>query len=50
MNSVYYVLGRIYSDGYILEDRKIPPLAVVHPYHSERIKAQKGVFTVFPFY
>ena len=50
MNSIYYVLGRIYSDGYILEDRKIPPLAVVHPYHSERIKAQKGVFTVFPFY
>lgn len=50
MNSVYYALGRIYSDGYILEDRQIPPLAVVHPYHSERIKAQKGVFTVFPFY
>ena len=50
MNSVYYVLGRIYSDGYILKDRKIPPLAVVHPYHSERIKAQKGVFTVLPFY
>lgn len=50
MNSVYYVLGRIYSDGYILKDRQIPPLAVVHPYHSERIKAQKGVFTVFPFY
>lgn len=50
MNAIYYVIGRIYSDGYILDDRKIPPLAVVHPYHSERIKAQKGVFTVFPFY
>lgn len=50
MNSIYYVLGRIYSDGFILENREIPPLAVVHPYHSERIKAQKGVFTVFPFY
>ena len=50
MNSIYYVLGRIYSDGVILDNREIPPLAVVHPYHSERIKAQKGVFTVFPFY
>lgn len=50
MNPLYYILGRIYSDGYILNDRSIPPLAVVHPYHSERIKAQKGVFTVFPFY
>lgn len=46
----YYLLSRIYSDGYILSERTLPPLAVVHPYHSERIKAQKGVFTVFPYY
>ena len=50
MNPFYYIISRIYSDGYILNERKLPPLAVVHPYHSERIKAQKGVFTVFPFY
>jgi len=50
MNPYYYLLLRIYSDGYTLEDRSIPPLCVVHPYHSERIKAQRGVFTVFPFY
>lgn len=50
VNPYYYMLTRIYSDGLVLEDRKLPPLAVVHPYHSERIKAQKGVFTVFPFY
>ncbi len=50
INPYYYLLSRIYSDGKILEDRVLPPLAVVHPYHSERIKAQKGVFTVFPFY
>ena len=50
INPYYYLLSRIYSDGKILEDRDLPPLAVVHPYHSERIKAQKGVFTVFPFY
>lgn len=46
----HYLLSRIYSDGYVLPERNLPPLAVVHPYHSERIKAQKGVFTVFPYY
>lgn len=50
MNPYFYLLARIYSDGYVLADRELPPLCVVHPYHSERIKAQKGVFTVFPFY
>lgn len=50
VNPYYYLLSRIYSDGHILTNRKLPPLAVVHPYHSERIKAQRGVFTVFPFY
>lgn len=49
-NPVFYFLARIYSEGYMLEDYTLPPLAVVEPYHSERIKAQKGVFTVFPFY
>ena len=50
MNPYYYFLYRIYSDGYILKDKILPPLAVVQPYHSERIKAQKGTFTIFPFY
>lgn len=50
INPFHYILSRIYSDGHILKKRELPPLAVVHPYHSERIKAQKGVFTVFPFY
>lgn len=45
-----YLLSRIYSDGYLLEDRKFPPLAIVEPYHSVRIRSQKGVFTVFPHY
>ena len=50
INPYYYLLSRIYSDGYCLSGRILPPLCVVHPYHSERIKAQKGVFSVFPFY
>ena len=47
---MYYFLIKIYSMGYILKDRVLPPLCVVHPYHSERIKAQRGVFSVFPHY
>lgn len=50
VNPYYYFLSRIYSDGFVLHERVLPPLCVVHPYHSERIKAQKGVFSVFPFY
>ena len=46
----HYFLARVYSDGHVLDNRILPPLAVVNPYHSERIKAQKGVFTIFPFY
>jgi len=49
-NPFFYLYSRIYSDGYVLEHRGVPPLATVQSYHSERIKAQKGVFTVFPFY
>lgn len=47
---LFYLLSRIYSDGYLLEDRRYPPLAIVEPYHSVRIRSQKGVFTAFPHY
>ena len=50
VNPYYYIISRIYSDGHILKQRTLPPLAIVQSYHSERIKAQHGVFTVFPFY
>ena len=50
MNPYFYLLARIYSDGYLLPDHQLPPLCVVQPYHSERIKAQRGVFSIFPFY
>ena len=35
----FYFISRIYSDGHVLSKRVLPPLAVVNPYHSERIKA-----------
>lgn len=50
MNPFFYLLLRYYSDGIPVAMGKIPPLAIIHPYHSERIKTQKGVFTVFPYY
>lgn len=50
MNPFFYLLLRYFSDGIPVEQDAIPPLAIIHPYHSSRIKSQKGVFTVFPFY
>lgn len=50
INPFFYLLLRYYSDGVPVELGKLPPLAVIHPYHSQRIRMQKGVFTVFPYY
>lgn len=50
INPFFYLLLRYYSDGLPVEYGTLPPLAIVHPYHSERIRAQRGVFTVFPHY
>lgn len=50
MNPFFFLLLRYYSDGIPVKLGEIPPLAIIHPYHSERIKMQKGVFTVFPYY
>lgn len=50
MNPFFFLLLRYYSDGLPAEWGQIPPLAIIHPYHSQRIRSQKGVFTVFPHY
>lgn len=50
INPFFYMLLRYYSDGIPVELGKLPPLAIIHPYHSQRIKMQRGVFTVFPYY
>lgn len=49
-NPFFYILLRIYADGIPVDFGTVPPLAIIHPYHSYRIKAQKGVFTVSPYY
>ena len=49
-NPYFYLLLRYYNDGLSVPVDLLPPLAVVHPYHSHRIQAQQGVFTVTPHY
>ena len=54
-NPFYYICLRYYSDAFPadVKDGKydvLPPLAVLQPYHSERIRAQRGAFTIFPNY
>lgn len=52
-NPFFYLLLRYFSDGIctpVLKVNQLPPLAIIHPYHSNRIKAQRGAFTVFPYY
>ena len=48
--ALFFVLKKIYGDGLPLDDRNLPPLAIIQPYHTERIRSQRGVFTVFPNY
>lgn len=50
INPFFYLLLRYYSDGVPVKLGELPPLAIIHPYHSERIKIQKGVFTAYPYY
>ena len=49
-NPFFYLLLRYYNDGLPLPMETLPPLAIVHPYHSRRIQNQHGVFTVMPHY
>lgn len=49
-NPFFYLLLRYYSDGLTIQMDSLPPLAIVHPYHSTRIQSQHGVFTVAPHY
>lgn len=50
LNPLYYILDKIYGRGIGIRELRLFPLAIVHPYHSERIRAQQGTFTIFPNY
>lgn len=50
VNPIFYLLACVYIDGYFAGTcLGRTPLAIIHPLNSERIKEQRGVFTVFPF-
>ena len=46
-NPFHYLLTRYYSHA-LPTQKTLPPLATLHPYHSDRIRAQHGSFTIFP--
>lgn len=50
INCLFFIIKLIYSSNMQNDYKDVLPLAVVQSYHSDRIKAQKGVFTVFPYY
>lgn len=45
-----FILSNIYLPAELKKIDQVLPLAIVESYHSERIKAQKGAFSVFPYY
>lgn len=53
-NPFFFLLVRYYADALPVEadvnTTLLPPLASIQPYHSERIRAQRGTFTIFPNY
>lgn len=54
-NPFYFLALKMYSDAvpYDIGDGRrefLPPIAILHPYHSERIRTQRGAFTMFPNY
>lgn len=51
MNPVFLFLAMVYIDGVSTEDKLLDsvPLAIIHPLNNERIREQRGVFTIFPF-
>lgn len=51
INPIFLILAMNYIDGTVTGGEYLDtvPLAIIHPLNSERIREQKGVFTVFPF-
>ncbi len=47
---LFYLLSYIYMTTRQQKISEIMPLSIVESYHSERIRAQKGAFTIFPYY
>lgn len=51
INPVFLFLALVYIEGVSTGDTVLDsvPLAVIHPLNNERIREQRGAFTLFPF-
>ena len=49
VNPLYLLLAKYYIEGCQLPFEEQTPLAIIHPQQCERIRAQQGVFTIFPY-
>ncbi len=51
INPVFLFLALVYIEGVVTGDAVLDsvPLAVIHPLNNERIREQRGAFTLFPF-
>lgn len=47
---IIYILIQTYMRTDLQKYYEVLPLGIVEAYHSERIRAQRGVFTLFPYY
>lgn len=47
---LFYFLMYVYIETKPLKLEDAMPLSIVESYHSERIRAQKGAFSIFPYY
>lgn len=47
---LFYMLAQLYLTSRPNEVGKILPLSIVEAYHCKRIQAQKGAFSIFPYY
>lgn len=47
---IIYILIQTYMRTDLRKNYEVLPIGIVEAYHSERIRAQRGVFTLFPYY
>lgn len=47
---IFYFLMFVYMNTRPVKITDVLPLSIVESYHSDRIRAQKGAFSIFPYY
>lgn len=47
---LFYLLKQVYLNTAVWDLSDVMPMAIVESYHSDRIRAQRGAFAIFPYY